>query len=124
MNPGKVVLITGSSSGFGRLIAETLARKNYYVFATMRAVQDRNANTARELRALAERESLQLNVLELDVTDDASVERAVAEAIAQTGRIDVLINNAGYALFGLAAATTLEQARRIIETNFLGVSSE
>ena len=73
MNPAQVVLITGCSSGFGRLTAETLARKHYQVFATMRAVQERNAHAAHELRALAERESLQLHVLELDVTDDASV---------------------------------------------------
>jgi NAD(P)-dependent dehydrogenase (short-subunit alcohol dehydrogenase family) len=77
MNSAKVVLITGCSSGFGRLMAETLARKHYHVFATMRAVQNRNANAAHKLRALAERESLPLHVLELDVTDDASVERAV-----------------------------------------------
>jgi NAD(P)-dependent dehydrogenase (short-subunit alcohol dehydrogenase family) len=121
MNPAKVVLITGCSSGFGRLMAETLARKHYQVFATMRAVQDRNAKTAHELRALAEREALSLHVLELDVTDDASVERAVDDALAQAGRIDILVNNAGYALFGLAETATLEQAKRIMETNFFGV---
>jgi NAD(P)-dependent dehydrogenase (short-subunit alcohol dehydrogenase family) len=121
MNPAKVVLITGCSSGFGRLMAETLARKHYQVFATMRALQDRNANAAHELRALAERESLPLHVLELDVTDDASVERAVADALAQAGRIDVLVNNAGYLLLGLAETATLEQAKRIMETNFFGV---
>lgn len=80
MNPGTVVLITGCSSGFGLLMAETLARKNYHVFATMRAVDGRNANAARAFRTLAERESLHLDVLELDVTDDASVERALASS--------------------------------------------
>jgi NAD(P)-dependent dehydrogenase (short-subunit alcohol dehydrogenase family) len=102
-------------------MAETLARKHYQVFATMRAVQDRNANAAHELRTLAERQALSLRVLELDVTDDASVERAVDDALAQAGRIDVLVNNAGYALFGLAETATLEQAKRIMETNFFGV---
>jgi NAD(P)-dependent dehydrogenase (short-subunit alcohol dehydrogenase family) len=121
MNPEKVVLITGCSSGFGRLMAETLARKHHQVFATMRALQDRNANAAHELRALAEREALALHVLELDVTDDASVERAVDDALAQAGRVDVLVNNAGYSLAGLAEATTLEQAKRIMDTNFFGV---
>jgi NAD(P)-dependent dehydrogenase (short-subunit alcohol dehydrogenase family) len=115
-----VILITGCSSGFGRLIAETMARKGYRVFATMRAVQDRNADVARQLRALAERESLSLQVLEIDVTDDASVERAVDGAIALTGRIDILVNNAGYALLGLTEACTLEQAQHILNTNFLG----
>jgi NAD(P)-dependent dehydrogenase (short-subunit alcohol dehydrogenase family) len=121
VNPGTVVLITGCSSGFGLLMAETLARRNYHVFATMRSVDDRNANTARELRKLAESESLHLNVLELDVTDNTSVERAVDAVIAQRDRIDVLINNAGYALFGLTEACTLEQAQRIFDTNFFGV---
>jgi NAD(P)-dependent dehydrogenase (short-subunit alcohol dehydrogenase family) len=121
MNPAEVVLITGCSSGFGRLMAETLARKHYQVFATMRAIQDRNAHAAHELRALAEREALLLHVLELDVTDDASVEHAVDDAIARAGRIDVLVNNAGYALLGLVESATLEQAKRIMETNFFGV---
>jgi NAD(P)-dependent dehydrogenase (short-subunit alcohol dehydrogenase family) len=115
-----VILITGCSSGFGRLIAETLARKGFHVFATMRAVQDRNANAARELCELAERESLSLRVLELDVTDDAAVERAVSAVLAHTDRIDVLVNNAGYALLGLTEACTLEQVQRILNTNFLG----
>src|SRR5260370_9461214 len=115
-----VILITGGSSGFGRLIAETLARKGYFVFATMRAVQDRNANAAGELCELAERESLQLRVLELDVTDDAAVERSVNAVIAQTDRLAVLVNNAGYALVGLAEACTVQQAQRILTTNFRG----
>ena len=115
-----VIVITGCSSGIGRLIAETLARKGFQVFATMRAVQDRNANAARELCELAERESLSLRVLELDVTDGASVERAVTVVLAQTDRIDVLINNAGYALQGVTEACTLEQVQRILNTNFLG----
>jgi NAD(P)-dependent dehydrogenase (short-subunit alcohol dehydrogenase family) len=115
-----VILITGCSSGLGRLVAETLARKGFEVFATMRAIQDRNANAARELCELAKRESLSLRVLELDVTDDASVGRAVSAVLARTDRIDVLVNNAGYALFGLTEACTLDQAQRILNTNFLG----
>jgi NAD(P)-dependent dehydrogenase (short-subunit alcohol dehydrogenase family) len=74
-------------------MAETLARKNYHVFATMRAVDDRNANAARAFRSLAERESLHLGVLELDVTNNESVEGVVDVVIAQTDRIDVLIND-------------------------------
>jgi NAD(P)-dependent dehydrogenase (short-subunit alcohol dehydrogenase family) len=120
MSSGTVVLITGCSSGFGLLMAETLARKNYHVFATMRAVDGRNAKTALAFRTLAERESLHLDVLELDVTDNASIERAVDVVIAQTDRIDVLINNAGYGLLGLVEACTLEQAQRIFDTNFFG----
>jgi NAD(P)-dependent dehydrogenase (short-subunit alcohol dehydrogenase family) len=120
MNSKQVVLITGSSTGFGRLFAETLARKGHTVFATMRDPGGRNAKNASEIRALAEKDSLPIHVLELDVTDDASVERAVGAAVAKAGRIDVAINNAGYYLVGLEEAVTTEQARRLMDTNFLG----
>jgi NAD(P)-dependent dehydrogenase (short-subunit alcohol dehydrogenase family) len=120
MNSKQVVLITGSSTGFGRLFAETLARKGHTVFATMRDPGGRNAKNASEIRALAEKDSLPLHVLEMDVTEDASVERAVNAAVAKAGRIDVAINNAGYYLGGLEEAVTTEQARRLMDTNFLG----
>ena len=119
--PQQVVLISGASSGFGRLIAETLARKNYQVLATMRNLNGRNAAAAREIRELAERESLSLEVLELDVTDDFSVDRAVGEATAKCGRIDVLVNNAGHGIMDLAESVTLAQAQRQFDTNFFGV---
>jgi NAD(P)-dependent dehydrogenase (short-subunit alcohol dehydrogenase family) len=119
-NAQQVVLITGASTGFGRLIAETLARKNYQVFATMRNVNGKNAGPAQEIRELAKCESLALRVVELDVTDDGSVERAVRTVIDETGHIDVLVNNAGYGLMGVTEAVTLEQARRIMDTNFFG----
>lgn len=120
-NVNAAVLITGASSGFGRLTAETLARKRYQVFATMRDVTGRNASVAGELRALASREALHLTVVELDVTSDGSVERAVAAALEQAGRIDILINNAACGVLGLAESYTTEQARRIFDTNFLGI---
>jgi len=120
MDSKQVVLITGSSTGFGRLFVDTLARKGHTVFATMRDPGGRNAKNASEIRSLAEKESLPIYVLELDVTDDASVERAVDAAVAKAGRIDVAINNAGYALSGLAEAVTTEQARHLMDTNFLG----
>jgi NAD(P)-dependent dehydrogenase (short-subunit alcohol dehydrogenase family) len=120
MNSKKVVLITGSSTGFGRLFTETLAGKGHTVFATMRDPGGRNAKNASEIRALVERDSLPIHVLELDVTDDDSVERAVDAAITKTGGIDVAINNAGYYLSGLAEAVTTEQAQRLMDTNFFG----
>jgi NAD(P)-dependent dehydrogenase (short-subunit alcohol dehydrogenase family) len=120
-NTNPVVLITGASSGFGRLTAETLARKHYQVFATMRDIEGRNANAARELREWASRESLPLTVIQLDVTDDGSVERAVAAAIGQAGQIDVLVNNAAYGVLGITESFTTEQARRAFDTNFLGI---
>ena len=120
MSSKQVVLITGSSTGFGRLFVDTLARKGHTVFATMRDPGGRNAKNASEIRTLAEKDSLPIYVLELDVTDDASVERAVDAAVAKAGRIDVAINNAGYYLSGLEEAVTTEQARRLMDTNFLG----
>src|SRR5712664_2775570 len=120
MNSKQVVLITGSSTGFGRLFTDTLARKGHTVFATMRDPEGRNAKNASEIRALAEKDSLPIHVLELDVTDDASVERAVDAAVAKAGRIDVAVNNAGYYLSGLEEAVTTEQAQRLMDTNFIG----
>jgi NAD(P)-dependent dehydrogenase (short-subunit alcohol dehydrogenase family) len=115
-----VVLITGSSTGFGRLFTETLAGKGHTVFATMRDPGGRNAKNASEIRTLGEKNSLPIYVLELDVTDDASVERAMDVVVGKAGRIDVAINNAGYYLSGLSEAVTTEQAQRLMDTNFLG----
>lgn len=110
----QVVVVTGASTGFGRLIAEALARRGYRVVATMRGVTGKNASAAGGLRALAD-------VVELDVTDDASVERAVAEVIATAGRIDILVNNAGRVLAGVTEAVTLAQAEALMDTNFFSV---
>jgi NAD(P)-dependent dehydrogenase (short-subunit alcohol dehydrogenase family) len=120
MNSKQVVLITGSSTGFGRLFTETLARKGHTVFATMRDPGGRNAKNAYDIRTLAQNESLPIHVLEMDVTDEASVERGTDAAVSKAGRIDVAINNAGYFLTGLEEAVTTEQARRLMDTNFLG----
>jgi len=121
MNSEKVVLITGTSSGFGRLIAETLARRKYQVFATMRDVKGRNATVAREIAELAKQESLFLQTLELDVTNDSSVERAVSKVVLECGRLDVLVNNAGYGVMDLAETVTTAQAQQQFDTNFFGV---
>lgn len=120
MDAKQVVLITGASTGFGKLFAETLARHGHTVFATMRDPGGRNAENAAQLHALAAQESLSLHVLEMDVTSDESVEKAVQAVVQQAGRIDVAINNAGYALIGLTEATSTEQARQIMDTNFFG----
>ncbi len=116
----QVVLISGTSSGFGRLFAETLARHGHRVYATMRDPAIRNAKNASELRALAGKEGLTVEVLEMDVTDEVSVDRAVHMCVEQAGRIDVAINNAGYSLSGLAEATSVDQVRQLMDTNFLG----
>jgi NAD(P)-dependent dehydrogenase (short-subunit alcohol dehydrogenase family) len=121
MSVERTVLITGCSSGFGRVTAMTLARAKCRVFAGMRDVGGRNAANAGEVRALAEKQSLPLSVVELDVNDDGSVDRAVAEVLQAAGRIDVLVNNAGLTVRGLVEAVNLEQTRRIFETNVFAV---
>ncbi len=116
-----VVIVTGSSSGFGRLTAQTLARQGYIVFATMRGIDGKNAAAATALRDLAARERLALHPLELDVTDDASVENAIAHVLAAAGRIDVVVNNAAVGYVGPIEGFTPEQVRAQFETNVVGV---
>ena len=120
MATNQVVLITGASTGFGRLFTETLARKGYTVFATMRDPAGKNARNAAEIEALAKKESLAIHVLELDVTKDASVEKAIHAAAEKAGRIDVVINNAGFPVVGLAETITVDQAQSQFDTNFFG----
>ena len=94
----QTILVTGSNSGFGRLIVENLARQGYIVFAGMRAVTGKNASDAEELRALAQREHFALHIVEIDVTDNSSIEQAIDLIIGITGRLDVVVNNAGAVL--------------------------
>ena len=118
---GSVVLITGTSTGFGRDAAERLARRCHHVFATMRASHERNAPHRAALEGLAADERLLLDVLDLDVTDEASVEQAVQQALHRAGRIDVVINNAGYAAVGVTEAFTPEQYQQMFDVNVFGV---
>src|SRR5258707_5424683 len=117
----QTILVTGSTSGFGRLTVETLARQGYTVFAGMRAIAEKNAPAAAELRTLAEREQLAIHLVEIDVTDDASVEQAIEALIRAKGRLDVVVNNAGMAYSGPLEAFTLEQVHQQFETNVFGV---
>ena len=111
----KIILITGASSGFGRDTAETLARAGHRVFATMRDPQAKNRDHARALQAQG------IEVVELDVSSDASVERAVENVLRNAGRIEVLINNAGVASAGITEAFTPDQAKVIFNTNVVGL---
>ena len=120
MNSKQVVLVTGSSTGFGRLFTETLARKGHTVSPRCVILEVGTPRMPPKYARLRKKESLPIHVLELDVTDDASVGRAVDAAVAKAGCIDVAINNAGYYLGGLAEAVTTEQAQRLMDTNFLG----
>jgi NAD(P)-dependent dehydrogenase (short-subunit alcohol dehydrogenase family) len=115
-----VVLLTGASTGFGREGAERLARRGHRVFATMRDLRSRNAEHHQALEKLAASEGLPLEVLELNVTDDGSVDRAVQQALERAGRIDVVINNAGIAPLGVTEAYTPEQFEATLQVNLLG----
>ena len=115
---GKSVLITGCSSGFGRLMAEDFARKGATVFATMRGLPRPEAD---ELAALAENEKLKLHVIEIDVTSDKQVEAGVARAMSiNGGPIDILVNNAGVGYAGPIEVQDMEATKLIFDTNVYG----
>lgn len=115
------ILVTGSNSGFGRLMVETLARQGHRVFAGMRAIAGKNAPAAEELRALAQGEGLALYPVEMDVTDDASVEQAIATIIDRAGLLEVVVNNAGVSYSGPLEAFSLEQVEQQFATNVFSV---
>lgn len=114
---GSVVLITGARTGFGREAAERFARRGHHVFATMRDSNERNAGHREALEQLAAGENLPLEVLDLDVTDDASVQGAVQHALHRAGRLDVVINNAGVAALGVTEAFTPGQFEQMFSVN-------
>src|SRR5258705_9290109 len=111
----KTILITGASSGFGRDTAETLHRAGHTVYASLRDAQGKNRAAAEALRELG------IKTVELDVRDDASVEAGVKNVLAEAGKIDVLVNNAGIASTGVTEAFTTEQAKAIFDTNVIGL---
>lgn len=115
---GKSVLITGTSSGFGRLGAEYYARRGAKVFATMRNLPRPEAD---ELTALAAAENLDITVIEIDVLSDDSVSVGVEQALAQTGgTLDVLINNAGIGITGPVEVQDMEATKLAFDTNVFG----
>ena len=112
----KVALVTGSSSGIGYETALALARENYYTFATMR-----NTGKAGPIQEIAKKENLNLEVIELDVDKEDSIKSAVKVILEKKGRIDVLVNNAGYGLFGCVEDVSINELKAQFETNFFGL---
>jgi NAD(P)-dependent dehydrogenase (short-subunit alcohol dehydrogenase family) len=110
-----IALITGTSSGIGLATAVSLARGGHKVIATMR-----NLQRATELQKIISTEQLPITVADLDVNDDASVERSIGRALAENGRIDVLVNNAGVGLGGSVEELPLDVFREVMETNYFG----
>ena len=109
----KTILITGASSGFGRDTAQTLHRAGHTMYASMRGAQGKNREAAEALRKLG------IKSVEVDVSDDASVEAGVKSVLADAGKIDVLVNNAGRGSAGVTEAFTAEQANVIFDTNVI-----
>ncbi len=116
MNDHKVIIVTGSSSGIGLESALLLARNGYITYATMRSPEkDTSIKTA------VQKEGLPIRVVQLDVTDDNSVKNAVDHIISEAGRIDVLVNNAGYSLGGALEDLSMEEIKSQYETNLFGL---
>ena len=112
-------LVSGCSSGFGELTARTLAAAGHHVFATMRGIQDRNTAAAQRLSEWASATAVELEVVEMDVTDDASVQSAIAHALSQ-GPLDVVVNNAGASAAGPLEAFSIGQMAGLLDLNVLG----
>jgi len=112
----EVTVVTGSSSGIGHETALTLARNGYTTYATMR-----NISKAAEIQSIASKENLPIIVKQLDVTKDESVRNAIQQIASEAGRIDVVVNNAGYGLTGAFEDLSIEEIKAQYETNFFGV---
>ena len=112
----KIALVTGSSSGIGYETSLSLAREGYFTYATMRDLKK-----ADEIKKIAENENLPLKVIELDVDNEDSTENAIRAIIDEKQRIDVLVNNAGWGIWGTAEDVSLEEFREQFETNFFSI---
>jgi len=112
----KVALVTGSSSGIGFETSLALARDGFHTFASMR-----NIEKGKKIQEIATRENLPIDVIDLDVDDEPSIISAVKKIISESGRIDVLVNNAGYGQFGFTEDLSIEEFRKQFETNFFSI---
>jgi len=112
----KVALVTGSSSGIGLETVLVLARDGYETFASMRDIKK-----SAELEYAAKKENLKIKIIELDVDKEESIVKAIKKISSEHGRLDVLVNNAGYGQFGCTEDITLNDFRKQFETNFFSI---
>jgi len=112
----KVALVTGSSSGIGLETALALARDGFHTFASMRDI-----GKAGELEHSAKKENLPIDVIELDVDKEESIVSAIKKVVTDGGRLDVLVNNAGYGQFGCTEDLSIDDFRKQFETNFFSI---
>ena len=119
-NPNQqVILITGASSGFGALAARTLAHAGHTVYASMRGTSGRNAPQVEAVKQYAAEHKVDLRTVELDVASQPSADAAIQQIVAEQGRLDVVIHNAGHMSFGPAEAFTPEQFAELYDVNVL-----
>ena len=111
-----VALVTGCSSGIGLETAVALAREGHFTFATMR-----NLKKTEALEKIVKEENLPISVLELDVDNEESMNNAIEKIMAQKGRIDTLVNNAGWGMWGTVEDVSIDEFKQQFETNFFGV---
>ena len=112
----KVAIVTGSSSGIGFETSLALAREGYFTYATMR-----DTTKSDKIKEIAQKENLKINILELDVDDEKSVKSAIAQILDQKQRIDVLVNNAGWGLWGCVEDVSVDEFKEQFETNFFSI---
>jgi NAD(P)-dependent dehydrogenase (short-subunit alcohol dehydrogenase family) len=114
-----VIVITGASSGFGALAARALARAGHTVYASMRETTGRNAPQVKEVEKYAAEHDVDLRAIELDVSSQESSDAAIRKIVADNGRLDVVVHNAGHMVFGPAEAFTPEQLAELYDVNVL-----
>jgi len=112
----KVAIVTGSSSGIGFETSLALAREGYFTYATMR-----DTTKSDKIKEIAQKENLKINVLELDVDDEKSVKSAIVQILDQKQRVDVLVNNAGWGLWGCVEDVSVDEFKEQFETNFFSI---
>jgi NAD(P)-dependent dehydrogenase (short-subunit alcohol dehydrogenase family) len=114
-----IIVVTGASSGFGLMAAQKLAQAGHVVYAGMRETQGRNAPQVAAVQKFSRDQKVELRPIEMDVSSQSSVDQAITRIVADNGRLDVVIHNAGHMVFGPAEAFTAEQLAQLYDINVL-----
>jgi NAD(P)-dependent dehydrogenase (short-subunit alcohol dehydrogenase family) len=117
MSGQRIVVVTGSSSGIGFETSLLLAKSGFYTYATVHKLEGEGS---RQIIDIAKKEKLPLEIVQLDVNSDESVTDTINSIVKKHNRIDVIVNNAGYALGGALEETSMDEIRKQFETNFFG----